>query len=123
MLKEKYQAAVSELQGAGKNVEVKEEGGKLHLKGTTEYQMQANKVWDQIKTVPTWANEVVADIRAERNDIFGLYTVQPGDTLSKLAKAHLGDANRYMDIFNLNKDQLNDPNMIKVGQQLKLPGK
>lgn len=123
MLKEKYQAAVNELQASAKNPEVREEGGKLHLKGTTEYQMQANRVWDQIKTVPSWANEVVADIRAERTDVFGVYTVQPGDTLSKLAKAHLGDANRYMDIFNANKDQLSDPNMIKVGQKLKLPNK
>ncbi len=123
MLKDKYQAAVNELQASARNHEVREEGGKLYLKGTTEYQMEANRVWDQIKTVPTWANEIVADIRAERTDVFGIYTVQPGDTLSKLAKAHFGDANRYMEIFNANKDQLTDPNMIKVGQKLKLPNK
>jgi nucleoid-associated protein YgaU len=123
MLKDKYQAAVNELQASAKNAEVREEGGKLHLKGTTEYQMQANRVWDEIKTVPSWANEIVADIRAERTDIFGIYTVKPGDTLSKLAKVHFGDANRYMDIFNANKDQLSDPNMIKVGQKLKLPNR
>jgi len=123
MLKEKYQAAVSELQGAARDAEIREEGGKLHLKGTTEFQMQANKVWDHIKTVPSWSTEVVASIKAARTDVFGIYTVQPGDTLSKLAKLHLGDANRYMDIFNANKDQLTDPNLIKVGQKLNLPNK
>ena len=49
------------------------------------------------------------------------YTVQPGDTLSKLAKQFLGNAGDYMKIFNANKDQLSDPNLIKVGQVLKIP--
>jgi nucleoid-associated protein YgaU len=49
------------------------------------------------------------------------YTVQSGDTLSKIAKAHLGDANAYMKIFNANKDQLTDPDKIKPGQVLKIP--
>ena len=47
--------------------------------------------------------------------------VQAGDTLSKIAKAHLGDANAYMKIFNANKDQLSDPDKIKPGQVLKIP--
>ena len=49
------------------------------------------------------------------------YTVKSGDTLSKIAKEHLGNANAYMKIFELNKDQLTDPNMIKPGQVLRLP--
>ena len=49
------------------------------------------------------------------------YTVKSGDTLSKISKEHLGNANDYMKIFELNKDQLSDPNMIKPGQVLKLP--
>ena len=46
---------------------------------------------------------------------------QAGDTLSKIAKEHLGDANAYMAIFEANKDQLTDPDKIKPGQVLKLP--
>jgi nucleoid-associated protein YgaU len=49
------------------------------------------------------------------------YTVKAGDTLSKIAKEHLGDANSYMEIFNANKDQLSDPDKIKPGQVLKMP--
>ena len=49
------------------------------------------------------------------------YTVKAGDTLSKIAKEHLGDANSYMKIFNANKDQLSDPDKIKPGQVLKIP--
>ena len=49
------------------------------------------------------------------------YTVKAGDTLSKIAREHLGDANAYMKIFNANKDQLTDPDKIKPGQVLKIP--
>ena len=49
------------------------------------------------------------------------YTVQAGDTLSKIAKDHLGNANAYMKIFDANKDQLTDPDKIKPGQVLKIP--
>jgi nucleoid-associated protein YgaU len=49
------------------------------------------------------------------------YVVQSGDTLSKIAKQYYGDANRYMDIFNANKDKLSDPNKIHPGQELVIP--
>lgn len=49
------------------------------------------------------------------------YTVKSGDTLSKIAKEHYGDANRYMEIFNANRDKLSDPNKIQPGQELVIP--
>lgn len=49
------------------------------------------------------------------------YTVQSGDTLSHIAKRFYGNANLYMKIFNANKDQLKDPDHIKIGQILKVP--
>ena len=51
------------------------------------------------------------------------YTVKAGDTLSKIAKELLGDANAYMRIFEANRDQLSDPDKIKPGQVLKIPAK
>lgn len=106
-----------------KNGNVKEEDGKLKLWGTTEYQLDANLLWDKIKAHPGWENEVQADLKAEKSDIYGVYTVKSGDTLSKLAKHFLGETNRYMDIFNANKDQLKDPDKIQVGQKLKIPNR
>jgi nucleoid-associated protein YgaU len=50
------------------------------------------------------------------------YTVVGGDTLSKISKQFYGDAGKYMKIFEANTDILKDPNMIKVGQVLKIPG-
>jgi nucleoid-associated protein YgaU len=49
------------------------------------------------------------------------YVVKPGDSLSKIAKEILGDAARWPEIFELNKDQIKDPNLIHVGQELRLP--
>ena len=106
-----------------KDPDVKEETGKLKIKGKTEYQLDANRLWDNIKTHQGWENEIVADIRAERTDIFGVVTVTSGDTLSKLAKTYLGDTNRYMEIFKANGDLLTNPDQIKVGQQLKIPAR
>ena len=122
-LADKYADVLGLSQQLGvKNGNWKEEGGKLQLWGTTEYQLDANRLWDKIKEHSGWENEIVADLKAERTDILGMYEVQSGDTLSKIAKRFLGDANRYQAIFELNTDQLNDPNMIRVGQKLKIPG-
>ena len=50
-----------------------------------------------------------------------IHEVVRGDTLSGLAKRYLGNANLYMKIFEANRDQLKDPNLIKVGQKLRIP--
>jgi nucleoid-associated protein YgaU len=105
------------------NPDVKEEDGKLKITGKTQYQLDANRLWDNIKTHQNWESEIVADIRAERTDVFGVHTVVSGDTLSKLAKAYLGDAGRYMEIFKANADKLSNPDVIKVGQQLNIPAR
>jgi nucleoid-associated protein YgaU len=49
------------------------------------------------------------------------HTVQPGDTLSKIAREVYGDANAYMTIFTANNPMLKDPNKIYPGQVLRIP--
>lgn len=49
------------------------------------------------------------------------YTVQKGDTLSKIAKEFYGDANKYPQIFEANKPMLKDPDKIYPGQMLRIP--
>ncbi len=49
------------------------------------------------------------------------YTVQAGDNLSRIAKALLGDANRWKDIFEANRNILKNPDVIRVGQELIIP--
>jgi nucleoid-associated protein YgaU len=50
-----------------------------------------------------------------------VYVVQSGDSLSKIAKEELGDASRWPEIFELNKDKIKDPNLIHAGQELEMP--
>ena len=49
------------------------------------------------------------------------YEVKSGDSLSKIAKAHYGDAMKYPVIFEANKPMLKDPNLIYPGQVLRIP--
>ena len=102
---------------------MKEAGGKLQIAGKTTYALERDLFWDALKKHAGWENEVAADVKAERTDIHGIHTVQAGESLSKIAKTHLDDAGRYMDIFNANKDKLKDPNMIHPGQQLVIPNR
>jgi nucleoid-associated protein YgaU len=101
----------------------REEGGKLKLSGTADYQLDKDLLWDKIKTYSDWQTEIAADVRVKNSDIYGIYTVKSGDTLSLIAKSLFGDPMRYPEIFNLNKDVLKNPDLIKVGQKLKLPNR
>jgi nucleoid-associated protein YgaU len=47
--------------------------------------------------------------------------VVTGDSLSKIAKEFYGDANRWQKIFDANRDQIQDPDLIRPGQKLKIP--
>ncbi len=49
------------------------------------------------------------------------HTVETGDTLSKIAKQHYGNANKYNEIFEANKPMLKDPDKIYPGQVLRIP--
>jgi nucleoid-associated protein YgaU len=49
------------------------------------------------------------------------YEVKSGDTLSKIAKQHYGDANKYHQIFEANRPMLKDPDEIYPGQRLRIP--
>lgn len=52
-----------------------------------------------------------------------IYVVKSGDSLSKIAKREYGDAGAWNAIFEANKDQIKDPNLIHPGQKLKIPPK
>ncbi len=124
-LRDTYSYAISQAKGRFDGSAV-EKDGKLHFVGTVKTEEDKNLLWAAIKTIPDWRNDIVADITVVAGapsaaPAARTYTVKPGDTLSKVAKEHLGDAGAYMKIFEANRDQLNDPNLIKPGQVLKLP--
>jgi|SRR5687767_594282 nucleoid-associated protein YgaU len=123
-LRDKYAYAISTAKGRFDG-SAQEKDGKLHFVGTVKTEEDKNEVWNAIKTIPEWRNDIVADIKVTGGSTAAVaartYTVKSGDTLSKIAKEHMGDGNAYMKIFEANRDQLKDPDMIKPGQVLKLP--
>jgi len=127
-LRDKYAYAIKTAKDLRMQGAAEERDGKLYFHGTVNTQDEANQIWNAIKTIPDWQQEIVADIKATGASTAGTsgtaqstYTVKPGDTLSKIAKELLGDAKAYMEIFNANRDQLQDPDQIKPGQVLKIP--
>jgi len=125
-LRDKYTHAIQTAKNFKMDGSAQERDGKLHFTGTSD--TEKNAIWDAIKTVPDWRNEVVADIKvvakpgvAAPVSSMKTYTVKAGDTLSKISREFLGDANDYMRIFEANKDQLKDPDKIQPGQVLKIP--
>ena len=121
-LRDKYAHAIQTAKGKFQG-NAQEQNGKLIFRGSVASEEQKNEIWTAIKTVPEWQSEVEAYIDVTGGAAAGspkTYTVKPGDTLSKIAKMHLGDANAYMQIFEMNKDQLSDPDKIKPGQVLKI---
>lgn len=133
-LKQKYQTVLTTADQQHvqfQNLHVQD--NKLFIKGTAPSDDAKNKLWDQIKLVNPNADDITADISVDSSRAQGAavggssggqtYTVKPGDTLSKISKQIYGDSNEYMTIFYANRDTLNDPNKIQVGQQLTIPAK
>jgi len=123
-LKAKYQSVIDLAKSRGVNLtNVHIENDKLLIRGAAPNQAIKNEVWNQIKAVDPKYADLTADIGIDASlpVTAKVYEVVAGDTLSKIAKKFYGDANKYMKIFEANKDQLKDPDKIKVGQKLKIP--
>jgi nucleoid-associated protein YgaU len=134
-LKLKYQSVLNFIQSQGVQLQnVNMEGDKLLIRASAPSADLKNRVWDQIKLVDPSASDLIADIQAPPAAAAAAasaggassapartYTVQAGDSLSKISKQFYGDANKYMKIFDANKDQLTDPNKVNVGTQLLIP--
>jgi nucleoid-associated protein YgaU len=127
-LKKKYQSVLDMVQQ--QNVQMKNlhfEGNKLIMRGAAPTQEAANHVWDEIKRINPKLDDITADFPIDPNLAKSaaskqqMYTVKAGDTLSKISKQFYGESNKYMQIFEANRDKLDDPDKIQPGQQLKIP--
>ena len=67
--------------------------------------------------------DVVEEAETEETTDDATYKVVEGDNLWKIAKKQLGGGSRYVEIYELNKDQIKDPNMIHINQVLLIPSK
>jgi len=133
-LKQKYQTVLTTADNERiqfLNLHVQD--NKLFIRAIAPSDEAKNKFWDQIKLVNPNADDVTADISVDSSRAMGAaagggqggggqtYEVKSGDNLSKISKQFYGDADEYMRIFYANRDKLNDPDKIQVGQQLVIP--
>jgi nucleoid-associated protein YgaU len=131
-LKTKYQTVLKAIQEKSvrlANLHVQD--NKLFVKGAAPSQAVKNQLWDLIKIINPKFDDITADITVDESlapkaappapAAPKTYTVQPGDTLSKISKHFYGEAGKYMKIFEANRDKLSNPDLIKVGQVLTIP--
>jgi nucleoid-associated protein YgaU len=111
----------------GSQVEVKSEGdtegGKAVLSGSAAATEEAEKIapaTDDPVGVATVQDDLAAAAKAAESKF---YTVQPGDSLWKIAAAEYGHGHggEYHRIFEANKPLLSDPDKIYPGQVLRNP--
>ena len=131
-LKAKYQTVLKAIQDESVRLaNVHLQDNKLFVRGAAPSQAVKNHIWDLIKIINPKYDDITAEITIDESlapkaappppVAPKTYTVQPGDTLSKISKQFYGEAGKYMKIFEANRDKLSNPDLIKVGQVLTIP--
>ncbi|MEL6244811.1 MAG: peptidoglycan-binding protein LysM [Pseudomonadota bacterium] len=106
----------------GGDFRVMVEGDKVKLEGKAPSQDVKEKIILAAGNVSGVSEVEDAMEGGDETDAAVFHTVVSGDTLSKIAKAYLGDAMKYPAIFEANKPMLTDPDKIYPGQVLRIPG-
>jgi nucleoid-associated protein YgaU len=125
-VREKYQSLIDLANQSGvSNLQVTEEGDVLHVTGTAPSEDAKKKVWDEYGRLDPDMRSGDLVLNLEVGGSWGeddgdTYTVKGGDTLSAIGQHH-GVA--WRDIFEANRDQLDDPDKIRAGQKLRIPKK
>lgn len=122
-VKDKYQNVLDLGEKLGvSGGKVEETNGILRVWGTVENNYEKDQLWDAIKTAggsnPT---DIVADIQVTNPGVYAMHTVKKGESLSLISKHYYDDLMKYKQIFEANRDQLDNPDKIEVGQVLTIP--
>lgn len=124
-LTEKYQSLIAMAQQHG-NVTVEDRGNVLHVTGTVPDEGTKQRIWEEYNRLDPdmRSGDLVLDLEIGGGGADGeaeFYTVRSGDSLSKIASNY--DGVSWQEIFEANRDQIEDPNLIHPGQKLKIPRK
>jgi len=116
-LKDKYQPVADFMSRTGFQIQhFHAEGGKAVLSAAAPTDYLKDRAWDEIKKI----DPNFADLQHDITVCSGtLYVVKSGDNLSTISKSFYGNANEYNKIAQANN--LSSPDLIRVGQQLKIP--
>jgi nucleoid-associated protein YgaU len=121
MLRDKYQSLIAMAEGSGvSDLEIQEQDNVLHIHGTAPSGAVKQQLWDEYNRLDPdmRSGDVVLSLEvAAGSEVF--YTVQSGDSLSKIATKYKGVT--WQKIFEANRDQIKNPDLIHPGQKLRIP--
>lgn len=120
MLTDKYQSLIDLASMLGvADLTVEEDNGVLKITGAAENAAAKQQLWDEYNRLdPDYrSGDMVLDISAPEA-ASTTYTVQSGDSLSKIGSNH---GVSWQAIFEANRDKLDDPDKIFPGQELTIP--
>jgi len=121
-LQDKYGDLIQSARSAGvANLRVREQGNVLYIDGQAPSEAVKKQLWDVYGRIdPNYrSSDVVMNIRVDEN-ASREYVVKPGDNLTKIGKQY---GVEWKDIYEVNRDQIKDPDLIQPGWKLKIPGK
>ena len=124
-LHSKYKQLIDAANTSGvSNLQVRQQGNVLYIDGTAPTEQVKDQLWDIYNRIdPDYrAGDLVLDIKATDGGSTGMqeYTVVKGDSLSKIGQKYgVG----WKEIYEANKDQVKDPDLIQPGWKLKIPAK
>lgn len=119
-LQEKYQSLIDMANQSNiSNLNVTEGDGFVKIEGSAPSADVKKQLWDEYGRLdPDFrSGDLVLDITAPEA-AENTYTVQSGDSLSKIGSKY---GISYQKIFDANRDKLDDPNKIFPGQELVIP--
>lgn len=121
-LTEKYQSLIDLANQLGiSGLNTNEENGVLHVDGVAGSAEAKQQLWDEYNRLdPEYrSGDLVLNVSAPEGSASGSsYTVQSGDTLSKIG-SHYGVS--WQKIYEANRDKLDNPDKIFPGQELTIP--
>ena len=119
-LTDKYKSLIDLANQQGvSNLQVAEQDGVLYVTGSTTDGNVKQQLWDEYGRLdPDYrSGDVVMNVEVAGGG-FEEYTVQPGDSLSKIGKRWGAS---WKQIWDANRDTISDPDLIHPGQVLKIP--
>ena len=121
-VQEKYQSLIDMANQSGiSGLNVTEGDGFIKIEGTAPSAEVKQQLWDKYNQIdPEYrSGDLVLNIEAPEGSAGGsTYTVQSGDSLSKIGAQH---GVSWQKIFEANRDKLDDPDKIFPGQELTIP--
>ncbi|MGB5036334.1 MAG: LysM peptidoglycan-binding domain-containing protein [Blastocatellia bacterium] len=119
-LSDKYKSLIDMARSHG-NVTVDDRGDVLAVSGTVNSEAAKQSVWEEYGRLDPdmGSGDLLLDLQVVEGGGAEVYEVKSGDSLSKIASHY--DGVSWKEIFEANRDQLDDPDKIFPGQKLRIP--